>query len=203
MFGLIDEITRATTNNAILAFGTVSEARALIRGQLAHIVGDLLRRAQDPVKADVREVLAELKTLRHELTKGTDRQAPEFMRAARYLLDEENNEYREIVEVLFETVEAGILTLLEYESFPEIIIRATASAPQQIALKTWADAEEFVAANEAGLAKWYFTGTEEASDAPVAFIATTTGRDQALVNVRMVNDGQDWQTDFRRNVYAA
>jgi hypothetical protein len=202
-FALIDEITRATANNAVLAFATVSEARTLIKGQLAHLVGDLLRRAQDPVKADIREVLAEIKTLRHELTKGTDRQAPEFMRAARYLLDEDNNEYREIVEVLFESVEAGIPTLLECESFPEIVIRATASAPHHIALKTWADAEEFVAANESTFAKWYFTGSEEVEQGPVAFIATTIGREQALVNDRMLNDGQEWQTEFRRSVYAA
>src|SRR5207237_6134363 len=139
------------------------EARSLLKGQIAHMVGDLLRRGQDPVKVDVREVLAEIKTLRHELTAGTDRQAPQFMRAVRFLLDEVNDEYREVIEVLFENVEVGIPSLLVCESFAEVVMRAIGSQPEHVAIRTWAEAEMFVTKNEGELANWYFTGTDETS----------------------------------------
>lgn len=200
-FQLIDEIARAATNNAVLGFGTVSEARSLLKGQLAHMVGDLLRRGQDPVKADVREVLTELKTLRHELTAGPDRQAPLFMRAIRFLLDESNSPYREVVEALFETIEAATPTLLQCATFDDAIVKAVGGPPTLVDLSSWNEIQAFLTANDEGLAAWYLTGPEEQADEPLAsFIAVDLSRSKCFLNNAMLLDARHWHDEFRAAV---
>ena len=69
-FNLIQEIMDAPTNNGILPFSSIAEARTLLKEQLAHIYGDLLRSKFDPVKAEIKDILSEIMTLRQELKNG-------------------------------------------------------------------------------------------------------------------------------------
>lgn len=203
-FALIDEITRAAANNAVLGFTTVGEARSLLKGQLAHMTGDFLRRGQDPVKADVRDVLAEIKTLRHELTAGTDRRAPLFMRAVRYLLDESHAAYREVVEVLFDTIEAAVPELLAHASFGDVVVKAVGQAPELLPYRSWNEIQAYINANDANLYSWYVTGPEEQADEPLsAFIAVEITRQKCFLNDRMAADAQVWHREFREFVNAA
>lgn len=202
-FGLIDEILRSPTNNAVLAFSTVAEARSLIKTQIAHLLGDLLRRGQDPIKEDVRQVLTELKTLRHEIAGGTE-SSPRFMRAARVLLDEEHEEFREILEALFETVDAAIPQLLDCELFAEVIKRATGKPLETLALHTWNQAEAYVLAHEPELDWWYIHGDRDHPDEPRAgLLVVTAKRDCVKLNERMLQQCQEWHREVRVAVYAA
>jgi len=195
-FGLIDEIAKATTNNAVLGFATVHEAKALVKSQIAHKVGNLLRRSQDPIGADVRELLAELKTVRHEIAIGT--QAPQFMRAARFLLNEANDEYREIIEWLFGSIENGIPVLLESALFDEVIAKATGRPPSIVGVSTWNEADAWAAARENELLHYLIYGSPEEPERPTASLfALTISRDTVYVNEGMRRQGQLWHSAVR------
>jgi hypothetical protein len=81
-FAFIVEVTNAPTNNAILEFASTADARHHVKKQLAHLFWDLLTRGGDSIKAEVRDVLAEVKALRHSLSPPTK----ESQAFARFLL---------------------------------------------------------------------------------------------------------------------
>ncbi len=122
VFALIDEIAAYDINNGFLLFATVADARQHLKRQLAHMVGDLLQRRGSGVGPDVKEILAEIKTLRHELSKASktsiDRR---FVKALRYLLEEKGRELRDVVRTLFGDVEDGISPLLGTPVFDDFV----------------------------------------------------------------------------------
>jgi len=69
VFGFIKEISGSPVNNGFLPFTHVADARAHLKAQIAHFVGDLLRRRGDPIATEIKDILSEVKTMRHELTK--------------------------------------------------------------------------------------------------------------------------------------
>lgn len=119
-FSLIQEIMDAPVNNGILPFGSVAEARGLLKTQLAHVFGELLRSRYDPVKAGIKDVLSEVMTLRQELkNKGMDPQP--FLRATRFLLDDANKKLREFVEGISGSVEIAVPILLKCRTFEDYL----------------------------------------------------------------------------------
>jgi hypothetical protein len=85
-FALIDEITSSEVNNGIQAYLNVADARTHVKRQLAHFMGDLLQSAALGLAPDIKDVIAELKTLRHELVKPASETAIPFLRTMRRLL---------------------------------------------------------------------------------------------------------------------
>jgi hypothetical protein len=126
-FSLIKEIALSSVNNGLIPFSTVSDARVKLKHQLAHLFGDLIRKGFDPVKGEIRDVLSEIKTLRHELIKGSEELASRaFLRSVRFFLEDRNRAYRELLEHVCETLESAIPILLKSETFDEFIKNAQA-----------------------------------------------------------------------------
>jgi hypothetical protein len=187
-FGLIDEIAQLATNNAISAFSSVQEARMLVKSQIGHMVGDLLRRTQDPVAADIRELMADLKTLRHEFAIG--RRAPHFMRAARYLLNEQNIAYREIIESLFETIEIAIPTLLSCALFDEAVAQATGQPTEIVHVRTWTEADQWIGEREAQFEYFVIYPHTDSPDAAMMYAKAENG--PAYMNDQMLQQCRAW-----------
>ncbi len=119
-FSLLQNIMDARTNNAVLPYGSVAEARELIKKQLAHLFGDLLRSTFDPVKANIKDVLSEVMTLRHEL-KSKEMDPQPFLRASRFLLEDANSIFREFVEQISGSLELAIPQLLKSKTFEDYL----------------------------------------------------------------------------------
>jgi hypothetical protein len=192
IFALIDEITQSATNNAILPFASVQEARHLVKTQIGHMVGELLRRTQDPVAADIRELMADLKTLRHEFAIGG--RAPHFMRAARFLLNEKNVAYREIVESLFDTIESGIPTLLNCTLFDEAVAQATGQPPIIVPVRSWNEADQWVGERELEFEYFVIYPHTDAPDAAMMFAKAAIG--PAYMNEQMVQQCRAWHSEL-------
>jgi hypothetical protein len=100
-FAFIDSVTRSPYNNGILEYGTTSEARRLVKQQLAHLFASLLARHYDPVQAEIKDVIAEIHTLRRDIGKPTQHKSSrEFLAVYRFLLAEKNSSFRSLLEAL-------------------------------------------------------------------------------------------------------
>ena len=121
-FNLIQEIMDAPTNNGILPFSSIAEARTLLKEQLAHIYGDLLRSKFDPVKAEIKDILSEIMTLRQELKNGNMDWEP-FLRATRFLLDDHNRTLRGLLECISGNVENAIPVVIKCKTFEDYLIQ--------------------------------------------------------------------------------
>lgn len=187
-FAFITEVVEAPTNNAILPFTTASEARSLIKTQIAHFVGDLLRAQHDPMKADVKDILAEMKTLRHELTGGTDKQAPSFIRALRLLLDDNNKDFRGLVEQLFETLEDGVPQVIRCRTFDEFVEAATGTRVEIVNVSTHADAEGWIRSREGQFRYSIHGGTTAGEPASAILVAISMDRKHVFANPSSLED---------------
>jgi hypothetical protein len=122
-FTLLHDLMNAPVNNGILPYGSVAEAKKLLKTQLAHIFGDLLRVKSDPVKAGINDVLSEIMTLRQELRhQGIDSRP--FLRTIRFLLDDANSHFRDLVRNIDGDVEFAVPRLLESNTFDEYLEKA-------------------------------------------------------------------------------
>ena len=137
-FSLIQDIIDAPINNGILPFGSVAEARTLLKTQLAHIFGDLLRSKFDPVKAGIKDVLSEVMTLRQEL-RNKDMDPQPFLRATRFLLDDSNKQLRDFIEAISGSVEVAVPLLLQCKTFEDYIAATETEITIQEALIDFKD----------------------------------------------------------------
>lgn len=128
-FNFIAEIVGYAVNNGILTYSNVADARSHLKKQLAHLFGEFLGSQFDPIKADVKDVLSEIKTLRHELVSQHNITSDDrYLKAIRFLLDENRDakEYRELLEQgLGQPLDAAVRALLDSPTFDEVIRRIT------------------------------------------------------------------------------
>jgi len=120
-FDFIDEIGTSPYNNGILEFQNLSDARRIIRQQFAHIFGMLLRERFDPIRGDIRDILASIASLREELTeRGDDPQALRFLRASRQLLEDDLQHYKKFLDNLLGSFDLSVRNILMFKSFDEL-----------------------------------------------------------------------------------
>jgi len=122
-FSLIQEFVDYPINNGFLPYATAQEATENIKKQLSHIFGNLLRERFDPLKAQVQDVLSEIKTLRHELLKdkeSTTEYLP-YLFAIRFLIDEENKVLSNFLSQVFKSVDIAIPDIIKQDSFNKFI----------------------------------------------------------------------------------
>ena len=124
-FEFIQEILEPPKTIAVLRFTSSSEAKSAIKTQLAHLVGDWLRKQFDPLAADVKDILAEIKTLRRELPEADRVDSRPFMRGIRFLLNQQNTGFHDFLESLFGTLEEAVPVLLQSTSFADFVEKAT------------------------------------------------------------------------------
>jgi hypothetical protein len=123
-FAFIKEVVDAPTNNAILDFSSAADARHHVKKQLAHLFWELLARRGDSIKAEVRDVLAEVKALRHSLSPSTE-ETRAFVRAARFLLNDKAQSYRLLLEQLCGTIEDAVPYVIKGDTFRTVVQEAT------------------------------------------------------------------------------
>jgi len=139
-FGFIDEITSSKMNNALLAYASATDARQHLRRQLAHMFGEFLRGQYDPMKADVKDILAEIRTLRLEAENKSgpdEKENDRVLRAMRFLVDdaEEGRSYSRLLrETLRTNINSAVPILLSSGTFDEAIKKMTGSPPELLTL---------------------------------------------------------------------
>lgn len=122
-FSLIQEFADYPINNGFLPYSTAQEATGNIKKQLSHIFGNLLRERFDPLKAQVQDVLSEIKTLRHELLKekeATSDYLP-YLSAIRFLIDEENKVLSNFLNQVFKSIDVAVPDIIKEDSFEKFI----------------------------------------------------------------------------------
>lgn len=165
-FSFLEEIMDSPINNAYLDFSDVESARNHIKKQLAHMFGNFLDKNIDPIKGDVKDILSEIKTLRHELKPDTDKDILKFMKAVRFLLDDDNKQYRVVIENLYDSLESSIAHLIASKSFSEFIQRATGNQIEIVDIDTFAGVRDYLK-SRTGM-RFTSYGGQENSDLPTA-----------------------------------
>lgn len=122
-FSLIQEFVDYPIINRFLPYSTAQEATSGIKRQLSHIFGNLLLERFDPLKAQVHDVLSEIKTLTHELFK--DKEATTdylpYLSAIRFLIDEENKILSKFLNQIFKSIDAAVPDIIKQDSCEKFI----------------------------------------------------------------------------------
>jgi hypothetical protein len=129
VFAFVQEIADFPRNNALLQFDSVPAARAQLRLQFAHLLGDLLSRHADPVKGDVRDILSEVKALRHALADTPETR--QLVRGIRLLLEDHLRPYGELIDQLGRPPE-DTLPLIIRQPTLETAVQAATGKPLAI-----------------------------------------------------------------------
>ena len=120
-FLLIQEIQSSSFNNGILPFGNTAEARDVIKKQIAHFFSALLRSRFDPLSYGIKDVLSELKTLKHELVKRDTKEPQLFLLVTRYLLDDSVAIFRNFLEKVANSIDNAVPTVIRSHSIDEFV----------------------------------------------------------------------------------
>lgn len=122
--GLVDEIGASQYNNGIHEFHQLSDARRIIRQQFGHIFGRLLRERYDPLRTDIKDILASIATLRDDLQQQrSDPSSNRFLRASRELLEDDCVHYKKLLTQLLETFDGAVHAILEAEDFDSLVAK--------------------------------------------------------------------------------
>lgn len=121
IFELINEFSESKLNNGLITFNNVQSAKNNLKKQLAHIVGDLLKKRFDPIQGEIKDILSEITTLRHMLLKNEQKIAQQFSVAFRFLINEENYYLKDISEKVSGSLENAVPELLKHTSFKEYL----------------------------------------------------------------------------------
>lgn len=143
-FSFLEEIMTSPVNNAYLDFSDVASARTHIKNQLAHMFGEFLIKSIDPLKSDIKDVLSEIKALRHEIKPNVNKDTIRFMKAIRLLVDDDYDQYRTVVQNLYDTLENGIADLITSKSFAEFIKRASGHPLDIVDLSVYEDIRRYL-----------------------------------------------------------
>lgn len=120
-FGLIDEITSAKSYNGLIAFNNVEEARKALKLQIANFVGESLSQVISPMRSDIKDVLAEIGTLRHELSESR-KPDPDFSTTLRFILDDSHNSgLQYLIKHTIGPIDKAIPFLIKSRTFDEFI----------------------------------------------------------------------------------
>jgi hypothetical protein len=135
-FAFVAEVLKAPTHNGLIDFSSASEVKQHLKQQIAHYVGDMLAGTIRPIKGDVSDILAEVKTLRKlisqaegkkqagsEIISGSDR----YYTALRFLLDERQREYTKFMEVLFGDLDLAVIHIVDAQSLDQVLKGAGAT----------------------------------------------------------------------------
>lgn len=137
-FGFLNEIMGSPFNNGVSEFRHVSEVRNYIKAQLAHIFGDLLRRRAESENSEMRDILAAISSLRHEMLSGrSESSSNRFLRASRALLEDSSKNYKQFLTNLFRSFDPAVQAVIEHETFDDLMAAHNVS----IILRT--DSESF------------------------------------------------------------
>lgn len=180
-FSFLKEIIDSPINNAYLDFSDVGNALNHIKNQLAHMFGKFLDKNIDPIKGDVKDILSEIKTLRYELKPDTDKDILKFMKAVRFLLDDDYKQYRDVIESLYDSLESSIADLMVSKSFAEFIQRATGNAIEIINISTFEGVRDYLK-SRTGMRFTSYGGQENTDLLTATLFAISYDRSKVIIN---------------------
>lgn len=124
-FQLLTEINNSEAYNAILPFSSVSDAKSKLKRQIAEFVGDRLFDVISPINQQVRDILAEVRTMRnmvaHKEGSINDQQTRRYLAITRYLLNDNCKEYRELLAKMFKDLDTATAKIESCESFKDVV----------------------------------------------------------------------------------
>jgi len=126
-FALINEVKSSDSYNGILPITTAGEAageaKRHLKLQIADFVGERLNDVIRPVKSEVQEILAEIKTLRKELKpdNAPNLETQKYLRTMRFLLDDQVSGFRKFCEVVSGDLESAVPLLIKNHNFEEFL----------------------------------------------------------------------------------
>jgi hypothetical protein len=126
-FSLLAEVAASPTYNAIIPFNDVSDAKRKLKLQIADFVGTYIQDGTRPYRADFKDLLAEIKTLRNQLahsgrTSSKKRgEVQDYLHTMRFLLEDRNAEYRKFVQGLTGDFDAAIPELIKAATLEDLL----------------------------------------------------------------------------------
>jgi hypothetical protein len=122
-FGLLDEIACSPMYNALVPFSSVADAKEKLKLQIADFVGERLGETISPMGQQVKDILAEIKTLRNQLTQneGSGSNAKKYLAATRYLLNDTAASYRSFLDSVFGDIDAAVEKVVALPSLDEVV----------------------------------------------------------------------------------
>ena len=125
-FAFINKVMQAPVRNAILPFASVSDVRSQLKQQLATLFHDLLDEHANPAKTALDEIMVEVKTIRNAMSERT---APDmrFLTVFKFLLDENNQHFRQFLKGTDENVENIIPKIYDAVDFDDFARQAKIS----------------------------------------------------------------------------
>jgi hypothetical protein len=114
-FALIDEVRNSEIFNGLIPIRSAGEMKQLVKVQIADFVGEKLSDIVRPIKSEVQEVLAELKTLRQEIAPSKESKVKTdlYLRTMRFLLDDKHADFRRFCEVIAGDLDAAVPRLVQ------------------------------------------------------------------------------------------
>jgi Domain of unknown function (DUF4062) len=129
-FGFIDEVKASESYNGLIPFIDVGDAKKKLKMQIADFVGERLSKTIGPIRDDLRDVMAELKTIRNQLGhqkrqgKKSHDTTSGYLRAMRFLLDDRQSDYRKFLEAVFGDVDNALPAIVQSTDFAKVLKRA-------------------------------------------------------------------------------
>ena len=129
-FQLLDAIAASDSFNAIIPFTSVGDAKKKLKLQIADFVGDRLSETVRPMGTQLRDVLAEVATVRNLLVHSSaglqakEEDAKRYRAVTRFLLNENVKEYRTFLGEVFGDLETAIASVPECDSFDAVLAAA-------------------------------------------------------------------------------
>ncbi|QDV20657.1 hypothetical protein Pan153_53330 [Gimesia panareensis] len=123
-FDFLREVMEADTFNGIIPFTSVADAKRRLKLQIADYVGGRLLEAIPQMDQNVREVLAEIKTLRNQITNSLPENSTKesdtnkYLLATRFLLQKNNQSYS----IFLHAIYAGPDSFSEFDLITKNII---------------------------------------------------------------------------------
>jgi hypothetical protein len=126
-FAMLAEVAASPTYNAIIPFHDVADAKRKLKLQIADFVGTYIQDGTRPYRADFKDLLAEIKTLRSQFvhtgrtsTKKRE-EMQEYLITMRFLLEDRNADYRKFLQGLAGDLDAVIPDLIKATTVEEIV----------------------------------------------------------------------------------
>lgn len=131
-FQLVDEVTSSQIYNGLIEFRTATEAKTRLKQQLAHFMGDRLVGNVRPIKTDVHEILAEVKSLRNILahapgSNNASKASDPFYISLRFLLEERHNDYTRFMAAVFGDLDVAAHEIQAGTTVSELVEKAGGS----------------------------------------------------------------------------
>lgn len=122
-FNLISEIQSSDTFNGMIPFRSAVDAKEMLKLQIANFVGERLSDTITPMSKQIKDILAEIMTLRKQLDKGegSNEDAKKYLAATRYLLNDNAADYRKLLTAIFGDLDFAVSKISSAPDFSKVI----------------------------------------------------------------------------------